>query len=106
MWSSNHDASGPHLLCSHETHGSLNPHSTAILESSEAEGGGVGLDKSFGFSKSLSSKVIKKGQQVAVKVILKEKMKTAIAIEDVSREVKILRALSGHDDLLYFYDAY
>ncbi|KAL0837902.1 hypothetical protein Bca101_089792 [Brassica carinata] len=47
-----------------------------------------------------------KGQQVAVKVILKEKMKTAIAIEDVSREVKILRALSGHDDLLYFYDAY
>uniref|UniRef100_M4DPE7 Splicing factor YJU2 n=1 Tax=Brassica campestris TaxID=3711 RepID=M4DPE7_BRACM len=47
-----------------------------------------------------------KGQQVAVKVILKEKMKTAIAIEDVSREVKILRALSGHDDLPYFYDAY
>ncbi|CAN6876815.1 unnamed protein product [Brassica oleracea] len=90
MWSSNHDASGPHLLCSHETHGSLKPHSTAILESSEAEGGGGD----------------NKGQQVAVKVILKEKMKMAIAIEDVSREVKILRALSGHDDLLYFYDAY
>ncbi|KAH0896523.1 hypothetical protein HID58_046091 [Brassica napus] len=92
MWSSNHDASGPHLLCSHETHGSLKPHSTAILESSEAEGGGFKGDN--------------KGQQVAVKVILKEKMKTAIAIEDVSIEVKILRALSGHDDLLYFYYAY
>ncbi|CAF2096807.1 unnamed protein product [Brassica napus] len=90
MWSSNHDASGPHLLCSHESHGSLKPHSTAILESSKAEGGGGD----------------NKGQQVAVKVILKEKMKTAIAIEDVSREVKILRALSGHDDLPYFYDAY
>ncbi|WZZ31671.1 hypothetical protein YC2023_015072 [Brassica napus] len=96
MWSSNHDASGPHLLCSHETHGSLKPHSTAILESSEAEGGGVGLDKSFGFSKSLSSKY-----EIGDKT-----MKTAIAIEDVSREVKILRALSGHDDLLYFYYVY
>lgn len=36
----------------------------------------------------------------------KSKISPAIAMEDVSREVKILRALSGHDDLLYFYDAY
>jgi len=33
-------------------------------------------------------------------------MTTAIAIEDVRREVKILRALSGHNNLPHFYDAY
>ncbi|CAF2073770.1 hypothetical protein Bca4012_088897 [Brassica carinata] len=96
------------------------------------EGGGgeseVGLDKSFGFSKGFSSKYEMgeevgrghfgytcaakfkkgdaKGQQVAVKVIPKAKMTTAIAIEDVRREVKILRALSGHNNLPHFYDAY
>ncbi|XP_020524255.1 CDPK-related kinase 3 isoform X2 [Amborella trichopoda] len=32
-------------------------------------------------------------------------MTTAIAIEDVRREVKILRALSGHKNLVKFYDA-
>ncbi|CAH8305709.1 unnamed protein product [Eruca vesicaria subsp. sativa] len=85
----------------------------------------VGLDKSFGFSKGFSgkyevgdevgrghfgytcaAKCKKGGQQVAVKVIPKAKMTTAIAIEDVRREVKILRALSGHDNLPHFYDAY
>ncbi|ESQ45477.1 hypothetical protein EUTSA_v10010211mg [Eutrema salsugineum] len=109
-------------------HGSVKPNSAAIPEGSEAEGGGVGLDKSFGFSKSFSSKYElgdevgrghfgytcaakfkkgdNKGQQVAVKVIPKAKMTTAIAIEDVRREVKILRALSGHNNLPHFYDAY
>ena len=33
-------------------------------------------------------------------------MTTAIAIDDVRREVKILRALSGHKNLIRFYDAY
>ena len=33
-------------------------------------------------------------------------MTTAIAIEDVSREVKILRALTGHKNLVQFYDAF
>ncbi|RRT53743.1 hypothetical protein BHE74_00011894 [Ensete ventricosum] len=33
-------------------------------------------------------------------------MTTAIAIEDVRREVKILRALTGHNNLVHFYDAY
>lgn len=33
-------------------------------------------------------------------------MTTAIAIEDVRREVKILRALTGHKNLVQFYDAY
>ncbi|PHT43466.1 CDPK-related kinase 5 [Capsicum baccatum] len=71
-----------------------------------------------------------KGHDVAVKVIPKSKssfviavdcsftslrcpfnlqhfeMTTAIAIEDVRREVKILRALTGHRNLIQFYDAY
>ena len=33
-------------------------------------------------------------------------MTTAIAIEDVRREVKILRALNGHKNLVQFYEAY
>lgn len=33
-------------------------------------------------------------------------MTTAISIEDVRREVKILKALSGHKHLVKFYDAY
>lgn len=33
-------------------------------------------------------------------------MTTAIAIEDVRREVKILRALTGHNNLVQFYDSY
>ncbi|KAF0903678.1 hypothetical protein E2562_029053 [Oryza meyeriana var. granulata] len=85
------------------------------------------LDKTFGFSKNFGAKyelgkevgrghfghtcsaVVKKGefkgQTVAVKIIAKAKMTTAISIEDVRREVKILRALSGHNNLVKFYDA-
>ena len=33
-------------------------------------------------------------------------MTTTITIEDVRREVKILRALTGHRNLVQFYDAY
>lgn len=33
-------------------------------------------------------------------------MTTAIAIEDVRREVKILRVLTGHKNLVQFYEAY
>ncbi|KAK9286554.1 hypothetical protein L1049_014953 [Liquidambar formosana] len=103
----------------------------AIPEEGEGEVGiGVvaGLDRSFGFSKQFTSKYEVgeevgrghfgytcsakfkkgelKGQQVAVKVIPKTKMTTAIAIEDVRREVKILRALTGHNNLVQFYDAF
>ncbi|PPS07296.1 hypothetical protein GOBAR_AA13350 [Gossypium barbadense] len=106
-------------------HGSVKPNEAAIPEGSDAEAAGAtgtGLDKSFGFSKHFGSKYELgdevgrghfgytctakfkkgelKGQQVAVK------MTTAIAIEDVRREVKILRALSGHSNLVQFYDAY
>lgn len=94
----------------------------------EDEGEGVELDKRFGFSKEFTSRLEVgdevgrghfgytcsakfkkgelKGQQVAVKIIPKSKMTTAIAIEDVRREVKILRALSGHNNLVNFYDAF
>lgn len=33
-------------------------------------------------------------------------MTTAIAIEDARREVKILRALTGHNNLVKLYDAF
>ncbi|PKA49496.1 CDPK-related protein kinase [Apostasia shenzhenica] len=87
-----------------------------------------GLDKNFGFLKGFaekyelgeevgrghfgytccgrSKKGELKGQRVAVKVIPKAKMTTSISIEDVRREVKILKALSGHENLVQFYDAY
>ncbi|KAJ7972122.1 CDPK-related kinase [Quillaja saponaria] len=106
-------------------HGSVKPNEASIPEGSECE---VGLDKNFGFSKQFvahyelgeevgrghfgytcSAKGKKgslKGQDVAVKVIPKSKLTTAIAIEDVRREVKILRALTGHKNLVQFYEAY
>ncbi|RAL48481.1 hypothetical protein DM860_005905 [Cuscuta australis] len=106
-------------------HGSVKPNGATILEGSEFD---IGLDKSFGFSKNFAShyelgeEVGKghfgytcsargkrgslKGMDVAVKVIPKAKMTTAIAIEDVRREVRILRALTGHRNLVHFYDAY
>ncbi|KAL8162973.1 hypothetical protein V2J09_014462 [Rumex salicifolius] len=106
-------------------HGSVKPNEASIPEGSECE---IGLDKNFGFSKQFVShyemggevgrghfgytctakgkKGIMKGQEVAVKVIPKSKMTTAIAIEDVRREVNILRALTGHKNLVQFYDAF
>ncbi|KAK9157447.1 hypothetical protein Scep_004021 [Stephania cephalantha] len=106
-------------------HGSVKPNEATIPEGNEYD---VGLDKNFGFSKQFGAKYeigdevgrghfgytsaarVKKGelkgQEVAVKVIPKSKMTTAIAIEDVRREVKILRALNGHKNLVHFYDAY
>ncbi|BAT74989.1 CDPK-related kinase [Vigna angularis] len=101
----------------------------AISEEGEDGGGAAAdLDKRFGFSKEFTSRLEVgeevgrghfgytcsarfkkgelKGQQVAVKVIPKSKMTTAIAIEDVRREVKILRALNGHSNLIQFYDAF
>ncbi|KAL9327439.1 hypothetical protein ACSQ67_008084 [Phaseolus vulgaris] len=91
-------------------------------EGEDGDGGAADLDKRFGFSKEFTSRLEVgeevgrghfgytcsarfkkgelKGQQVAVK------MTTAIAIEDVRREVKILRALNGHSNLIRFYDAF
>ncbi|PIN07073.1 Ca2+/calmodulin-dependent protein kinase, EF-Hand protein superfamily [Handroanthus impetiginosus] len=107
-------------------HGSVKPNEATIPEGSECEI--IGLDKNFGFSKNFTSqyelgeevgrghfgytccargkKGSLKGLDVAVKVIPKSKMTTAIAIEDVRREVKILRALTGHKNLVQFYESY
>ncbi|CAA2951642.1 CDPK-related kinase 3-like [Olea europaea var. sylvestris] len=85
------------------------------------------LDKNFGYNKNFGAKYelgkevgrghfghtcYAKGRKgelkdlpVAVKIISKSKMTTAISIEDVRREVKILKALSGHKHLVRFYDA-
>ncbi|KAL8519586.1 hypothetical protein ACS0TY_010503 [Phlomoides rotata] len=110
------------------------PPTKPIPEETPGGGGGRGegserqLDKSFGYSKNFAAKYElgkevgrghfghtcwakgKKGelknQQVAVKIISKAKMTTAISIEDVRREVKILKALSGHQNLIKFYDAF
>ncbi|XP_027109981.1 CDPK-related kinase 4-like isoform X1 [Coffea arabica] len=101
----------------------------------EHDGGGAAdnegerpLDKSFGYPKNFGAKYElgkevgrghfghtcwakgKKGelknQAVAVKIIAKAKMTTAISIEDVRREVKILKALSGHKNLVQFHEAF
>lgn len=85
------------------------------------------LDKSFGYDRHFAAKYElgkevgrghfghtclararkgdMRGQVLAVKIISKAKMTTAISIEDVRREVKILKALSGHSNLVKFYDA-
>ncbi|KAE8723340.1 CDPK-related protein kinase [Hibiscus syriacus] len=108
-------------------HGSVKPNEAAIPEGSEAEAAGAavatgtGLDKSFGFSKHFGSKYELgdevgrghfgytcaakfkkgelKGQEVAVKVIPKAKMTTAIAIEDVRREGVVHRDLKPENFL-------
>ncbi|KAF8089942.1 hypothetical protein N665_0493s0003 [Sinapis alba] len=94
----------------------------------ESSGGGERLDKNFGFGKNFEGKYevgkevgrghfghtcwakVKKGkmkgQTVAVKIIAKAKMTSALSIEDVRREVKLLKALSGHRHMVKFYDAY
>ncbi|CAM8912297.1 unnamed protein product [Rhodiola kirilowii] len=53
----------------------------------------VGVDKS-------------NGDRVAVKRIDKSKMVLPIAVEDVKREVKILQALTGHENVVQFYNAF
>ncbi|KAK9129516.1 hypothetical protein Sjap_010003 [Stephania japonica] len=46
------------------------------------------------------------GDRVAVKRIDKNKMILPIAVEDVKREVKILQALTGHENVVQFYNAF
>ncbi|KAI8565119.1 hypothetical protein RHMOL_Rhmol03G0236000 [Rhododendron molle] len=103
------------------------PKEGTILEENGGEDEG-NLDKNFGYPKNFPAKYElgkevgrghfghtcwakgKKGelknQPVAVKIISKAKMTTAISIEDVRREVTILKALSGHKNLVKFYDAF
>ncbi|XWS50281.1 hypothetical protein CRYUN_Cryun12cG0074700 [Craigia yunnanensis] len=92
------------------------------------DGEGVVLDKNFGYGKNLGAKFELgkeigrghfgytcwakgkkgelKGQSVAVKIISKAKMTTAISIEDVRREVKILKVLSSHKHMIKLHDAF
>ncbi|KZV50880.1 CDPK-related kinase 3-like [Dorcoceras hygrometricum] len=114
-------------------HGKKQPREGTIPEDAAttvAEGGEPihsALDKNFGYNKNFGAKfelgkevgrghfghtccaIARKGElkdiPLAVKVISKAKMTTAISIEDVRREVKILKALSGHKHLVRFYDA-
>ncbi|NP_001312822.1 calcium-dependent protein kinase 28-like [Nicotiana tabacum] len=46
------------------------------------------------------------GDRVAVKKIEKNKMVLPIAVEDVKREVKILKALAGHENVVQFYNSF
>ncbi|XP_039125754.1 LOW QUALITY PROTEIN: calcium-dependent protein kinase 18-like [Dioscorea cayenensis subsp. rotundata] len=46
------------------------------------------------------------GDRVAVKRIDKSKMLLPIAVDDVRREVKILQALQGHENVVHFYNAF
>ncbi|KAF8104516.1 hypothetical protein N665_0171s0022 [Sinapis alba] len=46
------------------------------------------------------------GDRVAVKRLDKTKMVLPIAVEDVKREVEILKALSGHENVVQFYNAF
>ncbi|KAK9067399.1 hypothetical protein SSX86_014727 [Deinandra increscens subsp. villosa] len=58
----------------------------------------------FGYTYVATDKV--NGDRVAVKKIDKNKMILPIAVEDVKREVRILRALSGHENVVQFYNAF
>ncbi|KAL8231673.1 hypothetical protein R6Q57_001451 [Mikania cordata] len=58
----------------------------------------------FGYTYVATDKV--NGDRVAVKKIDKNKMILPIAVEDVKREVKILQALSGHENVVQFYNAF
>lgn len=58
----------------------------------------------FGYTYMATDKA--NGDLVAVKRIDKSKMVLPIAVEDVKREVKILKALAGHENVVHFYNAF
>ncbi|MCO5566896.1 hypothetical protein L7F22_020579 [Adiantum nelumboides] len=104
--------------------------STSIEESgSKAELSKSLVRKSFGYTRSFSSKYelgpeVGRGHfgytcyaslklngefqepTVAVKIIPKTEMKTSRDVQDVEREVKILKALSGHSNLIQFHEVF
>ncbi|MFS7961644.1 putative protein kinase CAMK-CDPK family [Helianthus anomalus] len=104
------------------------PAETAVIPEGEGGEGERALDKSFGYPRNFGSKYelgkevgrghfghtcwakckkgVLKNQAVAVKIISKAKMTTAISIEDVRREVKLLKSLSGHQHMVQFHDAF
>ncbi|KAK6924487.1 EF-hand domain [Dillenia turbinata] len=58
----------------------------------------------FGYTYVATDKA--NGDRVAVKRIEKNKMILPIAVEDVKREVKILQQLTGHENVVQFYNAF
>ncbi|KAJ4713971.1 GPCR kinase [Melia azedarach] len=58
----------------------------------------------FGYTYVATDKAA--GDRVAVKKIEKNKMVLPIAVEDVKREVKILQALAGHENVVQFHNAF
>ncbi|XP_010548274.1 PREDICTED: calcium-dependent protein kinase 16-like isoform X2 [Tarenaya hassleriana] len=58
----------------------------------------------FGYTYVAADKT--SGDRVAVKRIDKGKMTLPIAVEDVKREVKILKALGGHENVVQFHNAF
>lgn len=58
----------------------------------------------FGYTFVATDKI--NGDRVAVKRIDKNKMILPIAVEDVKREVKIFRALTGHENVVQFHNAF
>ncbi|KAL1535627.1 Cyclin-dependent kinase 4 [Salvia divinorum] len=110
-------------------HGAIPEDAAAVVEDAppQQQHHHHALDKNFGYNKNFGAKYelgkevgrghfghtcYAKGRKgelkdlpLAVKIISKSKMTTAISIEDVRREVKILKALSGHRHLVRFYDA-
>ncbi|XP_038723637.1 calcium-dependent protein kinase 28 [Tripterygium wilfordii] len=58
----------------------------------------------FGYTYVATDKA--NGDRVAVKKIEKMKMVLPIAVEDVKREVKILQALTGHENVVHFHNAF
>ncbi|XP_020245168.1 calcium-dependent protein kinase 18 isoform X1 [Asparagus officinalis] len=58
----------------------------------------------FGYTFVATDK--RNGDRVAVKRIDKNKMTLPIAVEDVKREVRILKALRGHENVVHFHNAF
>ncbi|KAF5753039.1 calcium-dependent protein kinase 28-like [Tripterygium wilfordii] len=58
----------------------------------------------FGYTYVATDKA--NGDRVAVKKIEKMKMVLPIAVEDAKREVKILQALTGHENVVQFHNAF
>ncbi|KAL4361048.1 hypothetical protein GQ457_04G021150 [Hibiscus cannabinus] len=58
----------------------------------------------FGYTYVATDKA--NGDRVAVKKIEKNRMVLPVAVEDVKREVKILEALKGHENVVQFYNAF
>ncbi|KAJ7244205.1 hypothetical protein O6H91_Y432300 [Diphasiastrum complanatum] len=58
------------------------------------------------FGYTYAADEVASGEKVAVKVIEKKQMLLPISIEDVRREVNILKLLSGHENVVHFHEEF